>query len=90
MADLPRVSGVKICITSGNHLWLINKSGNGSVVEVPPGELFGFNVGQFQEVPLGQGLLLMYHEGLNMVRKRNIKTPIISYIPFIFNISRQR
>ncbi|CAK9068466.1 unnamed protein product [Durusdinium trenchii] len=44
---------VKICITSGNHLWLINKSGNGSVVEVPPGELFGFNVGQFQEVPLG-------------------------------------
>lgn len=54
MADLARVQGIKVGITTDNHIWLLNKIGNGTTLDISAGEIFGFNIGSYSEVPLGE------------------------------------
>ncbi|CAK8994004.1 unnamed protein product [Durusdinium trenchii] len=53
MADLARVQGIKVGITTDNHIWLLNKIGNGTTLDFSAGEIFGFNIGSYSEVTLG-------------------------------------
>eukprot|EP00438_Fugacium_kawagutii_P022970 Skav217638 [mRNA] locus=scaffold73:25285:27312:+ [translate_table: standard] len=48
---LARDPAIKICLSTAGNLWLVNRTDR--VVELGPGELFGFNVGSYVEIPPG-------------------------------------
>ena len=70
---LARNTNVEIVITTGNSIWLLNRTD--SLISLQPGELFGFNTGFFAEVPSGRLGLQVYHiffiTMFHMYRERN-------------------
>ena len=76
-ADLGRVTGVQVCIGSDDSVWLHNLSG--SNLDVPAGELFGFNTGSFVEVASGVIFSHMFTNSLcRFFRKDEITTSLSS------------
>lgn len=51
VAPLSRDPDLSIVLTSSDCLWITNRSDRS--IDVPHGELFGFNLGTFVEVPAG-------------------------------------
>ena len=50
-ANVAREPSIQVCLTTLGNLWLINKTA--SSVNLGSGELFGFNVGSYVEIPSG-------------------------------------
>jgi len=50
-ANVARDPNVQVVLTSVGGLWLLNRTT--SKIDLPPGELFGFNTGTFIEVASG-------------------------------------
>ena len=48
---LQRNANVQVALTASGQLWLLNKTTQ--LIELQHGELFGFNVGQYSEIPAG-------------------------------------
>lgn len=51
-APLAREPSVEVAFTKSGNLWLVNRGV--AAVNLTHGELFGFNVGAYVEVPAGQ------------------------------------
>ena len=54
-ANLAREPTIQVVCTTLGNLWLLNRTA--SKVELKAGEIFGFNVGTFCEVPPGRGFI---------------------------------
>jgi hypothetical protein len=55
-AVVARENKVEVVVTTLGNLWLLNRCDNN--VELSHGELFGFNVGSYAEIPSGLNKLM--------------------------------
>lgn len=55
-AVVARETKVEVVVTTLGNLWLLNRTENN--IELSHGELFGFNVGSYAEIPSGLNKLM--------------------------------
>ncbi len=53
MAPIARATGLEIVFTSDDQVWILNRKTDATDHELAAGELFGFNMGDWHEVPTG-------------------------------------
>ena len=52
-ASMAREPQCCVCLTTMGNVWLVNRTA--SALDITAGELFGFNVGSYVEIPSGMG-----------------------------------